>query len=150
MKIIGVDIASIITGWSYLDETKLLTGIIATSKEDTLEKRLLSLYDNFKDIIEKYAPDLIAVENQYFKKNVSTLKILSQARGIIMLVAAQYNIKLRVIEPTTAKLAITGSGKASKKDVRKSVCEKYKIEDITEDEADAVAIAYAAFLKQED
>jgi crossover junction endodeoxyribonuclease RuvC len=92
-------------------------------------------------------PNLIAVEDQHFRKNIDTLKSLSQARAVVMLFCANEDIPLMVVVPSTAKKAITGNGKATKEQVREIVKGKFNISNIGEDESDAVAIAYAALLK---
>lgn len=148
MKTLGVDVATKLTGWSILEDNVLTNyGIIDGSKIKEVEHRLSLLYLNLYEIVEEYSPDIVAVEDQYFSRNMDTLKKLSQARGVVMLVASQLELPLYVITPSEAKLAICGKGNANKKEVREAVKQRYNIENIKEDEADAAAIAFAAITK---
>lgn len=148
MKTLGVDVATKFTGWSILSENLLVGyGTIDGSKIKEVEHRLNLLYLNLYEIIKEFKPDTIAVEDQFFSRNMDTLKKLSQARGVVMLIASQLQLPLYIITPSEAKLAICGKGNANKNEVRDAVKKKYNIDKIKEDEADAVAIAFAAIIK---
>lgn len=148
MKILGIDVATRITGWGLVDESGTWWhGVIDYSKMKDVPERLMLLGDRVKELIKLYKPDVVAVEDQFFGKNIDTLKKLSHARGVVEFVSLKSGCEVVIISNKTAKKIITGNGNAKKKMVQDAVIEKFKLPiDITEDEADAIAIAYAALV----
>ena len=94
---------------------------------------------------DKYKPELMCVERLYFFKNLKTALPVSEARGVILMVAAKNKVALQELTPLQAKMAVTGYGKAEKKQVQLMVKEMLTLEDIPrpDDAADALALAIA-------
>lgn len=119
------------------------TGVIMTSPDIPLEYRLLQLNDEMKAWVEKFSPDVIAVERVFSQHNVSTVMGTGQAAGIAMLIAAQLEIDVVMHTPSEVKAAVTGSGRANKAQVQEMVRKLLGLEEIPKpaDSADALALA---------
>lgn len=148
MRILGIDPGIGRTGWAIVEvkssEFEAQNyGCIETSKDLRLERRIESLYAKLKKIIEKEKPDEIAVEELFFNTNAKTALVVGQARGVVLLLAAQTDLPLFEYTPLQVKVAVAGYGRADKSQVEKMVMlqlrldKKPKIDDIT----DALAIS---------
>lgn len=126
--------------------------IIKTNKEDPPEKRLNIIYRAVKKLLKKFKPQIVAVENVYFFKNLKTAMPISQAKGVIMLAAAQKKIPVLELTPLQVKMSICGYGQADKNQVQKMVKKILKLKELPkpDDAADALAVALccAYLLKQ--
>lgn len=150
MIILGIDPGYAITGYAIIEvnsKTKTTAlidyGCILTSSKDIFSKRLLIVYNGVRDIIEKYNPDKMAIENIYFAKNTKTAIKVSEARGVITLAATIKNIDVLGFTPLQVKQALTGYGRASKSQIQQMVKNILKLKSIPrpDDAADALAIA---------
>lgn len=131
MIILGIDPGTNRTGWGVItkdavkEEGKAIKyiahGCIVTEKINTMPERLLLLHGTLNTIIQKHVPHCIIVENIFFGRNVKTAISVSQARGVIMLSAALFNLPVFEYTPSTVKLSLTGSGKTEKKGVQETV-----------------------------
>ena len=151
MVIIGIDPGLARVGYGIIevnkDEKALLDcGIIETKKENKEEKRLLEIYLDLKELINKWKPDYAAVEKFFFYKSSTTISVV-QARGVIMMTLGSFNIPISEYAPAQIKLTITGSGKATKKEVLDSVMYSLNLTYAPkpDDSADALAIALTKF-----
>lgn len=168
MIILGVDPGTNRTGWGVITTLRgkesieyVGHGCIITEKEiHTMPERLLTLHNNLNGLLTRYAPDCIIVENIFFGRNVKTAISVSQARGVIMLSAAIYDLPVFEYTPSTVKLALTGSGKTDKKGIQEEVRKilgksskklafNGKKDKDFDDSADALAIALHHALKLE-
>lgn len=148
ITILGVDPGTARIGWGIIEDNKgIITakayGCITTPKEDTPENRLAQIYTAFTNLLKTYKPDEIGVEDLYFSTNAKTAIAVGQARGVILLVAAQAGIPLSSYSPMTVKKTICGSGAAQKTQVGKMVTRLLRLREIPtpDDTADALAIA---------
>lgn len=151
MTILGIDPGFALTGYALLkkdDRSKNLSlidyGCVSTSAQEVFPQRLVILYSEIKKIIKEYRPDQLAIEDIYFAKNVKTAVKVSQARGIVILAAAQVpEMKISNFTPLQVKQALTGYGRASKKQIQQMVKSVLKLKEIPrpDDAADAIAIA---------
>ncbi|MCL2520628.1 MAG: crossover junction endodeoxyribonuclease RuvC [Spirochaetaceae bacterium] len=126
MHIIGLDPGLADTGWGVIkkDGAKSLYiahGCITTGKDEGLEGRLLTIYNELIKILTAYRPQAAAIENLYFSKNSSSALEVAHARGVLMLALAGQHIKVNHYAPNTIKLAVTGYGKADKATVQAMV-----------------------------
>jgi crossover junction endodeoxyribonuclease RuvC len=151
-RILGVDPATCDSGFSIVDKlvnrySLVHYGPIHIPSSRPLTRRLLDLYNSLKEIIDTYHPDGIVMEDQFKGPSVKTLKSLSFARGVIMLLAAQYDLPIFNVWPSSAKKAVY-KGNATKEEVRDAVKLIFNIkEDIAKlDITDSIAIAYAFFV----
>ena len=123
MKVLGVDPGltrcglGIVLRRSHQNLEMLGVGVIKTSPELTLELRLLELETQLILWIDEHQPDVIAVERVFSQLNVKTAMSTAQAAGVALLVAARKGIPIAMHTPTEVKAAVTGSGRADKKQV---------------------------------
>jgi crossover junction endodeoxyribonuclease RuvC len=120
-------------------------GIIQTSAQQELGQRLQTIYDDLHGLIDEFKPDFVAVEKLFFYRMGNTI-LVAQARGVIVLVLAQYNLPLVEFTPAQIKQALTGYGNARKDEVQAAVARELKLETLPkpDDAADALAIALTA------
>lgn len=148
MLILGIDPGTATTGYGLITEkqAKLVFvdhGVISTSKKDSSQDRLRIIYSELKQLIIKYRPKAIAVEKLFFGANSKTAISVGQARGMSLLAAAEAKVKIAEYTPLEVKMAVTGYGKADKKQVQQMVKTLLGLADLPkpDDAADALAIA---------
>ena len=151
MIIIGIDPGLARVGYGIIEvkrneKTLLDCGIIQTNKDQTEERRLLEIFMDLKELINKWKPDYAAVEKYFFYKSSTTISVV-QARGVIMMTLGSFNIPITEYAPAQIKLTITGFGKATKRDILDSVMYSLKLDypPKPDDSADALAIALTKF-----
>jgi crossover junction endodeoxyribonuclease RuvC len=112
-------------------------------------KRLNIINCELSKIIKKYKPDVLAIENVYFFKNLKTVMPVSQAKGVILLTAAKKRVPVYEFTPLQIKLSITGNGRADKKEVQKNIKRLLNLKEIPkpDDAADALATALTYIAK---
>ena len=147
MRIIGIDPGLGRVGYGVIEvqnEKKILLdcGVIETNKNKIEEERLFEIYKDLNLLIDHWNPDIAAVEKFFFYKSSTTISVV-QARGVIMMVFASKGINVSEYAPAKVKLTITGSGKASKKEVLQAVMYDLNLNFAPkpDDSADALAIA---------
>ena len=118
-------------------------GIISTPKELDLPSRLTMLEKGVKQIIDKFKPDEIAIEELFFAKNVKTAIAVAHARGVILLTAIKECGKLYEYTPLQIKQALTGYGRADKNQIQQMVKTFLSLKAVPkpDDAADALAVA---------
>lgn len=152
MIILGIDPGIADTGFGVLEIKKdgkflcLEYGSIKTSPKKILAERIEKLYKDLSSIILKYKPEIIAVEELFFNKNVKTALIVGQARGVVLLAAQISGAKLAEFTPLQVKQAVSAYGRADKAQVQKMVKMILNLEEIPkpDDAADALAVAICA------
>jgi len=149
--IIGLDPASYVTGYAIYKDSELVYGEIIFSKKDDLPIRLHFFYNELSALIEQYNPDYIVSEDQFiYKGNVTTLKTLVSFRAAALLAAAQHEIPFVLYPPCQIKRRVAGTGRAKKKDIIAAVKRLFLLgEEITDNEADALAVLYTFVLEEE-
>ncbi|MFC1627203.1 crossover junction endodeoxyribonuclease RuvC [Patescibacteria group bacterium] len=148
MIIIGIDPGTARLGWGVIktnsgQQTVDKYGCLETPKTDLEPKRLESLFNNFKKLLKKHQPDAVVVEDIFFSKNQKTVIKVSQARGVILLASQLQKIPTFSYTPPQIKLAVTGYGKADKRQVQQMTKTILKLPSIPkpDDTADALAVA---------
>ncbi len=149
MIILGIDPGTATTGYGVIKKGKPLRlrcleyGAIRTETSFTDAERLKKISKEIARIIKKHGPAIIAVESLYFFKNLKTAMPVSQAKGVILLAAAQKNLPIREFTPPQVKMAVVGYGKADKNQVQKMIKLILKLdkEPKPDDAADALAVA---------
>lgn len=118
-------------------------GVIMTPTDSDLDHRLLLLHSEITTWVQKYSPDVVAVERVFSQHNVRTVMGTAQAAGIALLVAAQNNTPVFMHTPSEVKAAVTGSGRANKSQVSEMVKRLLNLQEIPKpaDSADALALA---------
>lgn len=124
-------------------------GVIRTMSEMQMPKRLCVLYANLDEIIKRFRPDLVVIERLFFNTNSKTAMTVGQARGVSMLVAAHNNVEVQEYTALQAKLAVTGYGRADKKEMQEGVRKMLGVSTVikSDDANDGVAIALCHFKK---
>lgn len=133
----------VVKSHSYQKLEMLAVGVIRTSTEVTLEYRLLELEKDLSAWIDQWQPDVIAVERVFSQLNVKTAMSTAQAAGVALLLAAKRDIPIAMHTPTEVKAAVSGSGRADKKQVALMVQNILGLESIPKpvDSTDALALA---------
>ena len=148
MRILGIDPGTAITGFGVIDydgrSFKFVdAGVIRTPKEQPMNERLSTVYDEMHELLKEFKPDVMSIELLFFARNVTTAMTVGQSRGIVMLAATQAGIPIYEYTPMQVKQAVTGYGKADKKQIQEMVKNLLKLDQIPkpDDAADGLAIA---------
>ena len=126
MRILGIDPGYAIMGYGVLDYkgnkfTPIKYGSITTEAHTPNEERLKILYEELTAIIKEYQPDECAIEELFYNTNATTAIMVGEARGMALLACAQAGIRIAEYTPLEIKSALTGYGKADKKQVQAMV-----------------------------
>ena len=148
MIILGIDPGIAIVGWGVLRYEKgkftpIAFGSIQTKAGEKVEDRLNQVFDALTAIIDKYHPDVMAIEELFWNTNQKTGIVVAEARGVIILAARRANIPIFEYTPLQVKQAIVGYGRAEKKQVITMVTSILGLSKPPkpDDTADALAIA---------
>ncbi len=149
MRILGIDPGYAIVGYGVIDYFTNNTfhvaayGAITTEPDVPFERRLLTIYDGMNTVISRTKPEVMAIEKLYFVNNVTTGIGVGEARGVTLLAAAQAGLPIYEYTPMAIKQAVTGYGKAEKKQVMELTKMILNLEKIPkpDDTADALAVA---------
>lgn len=151
MRILGLDPGFARTGFAILDvqgqNMKVVEyGCIETSaKGNKFVERLSCLAKEVRSLIKKNKPDVVAVEELFFFKNLKTAINVAQARGALLLIAEEAGLPIVELTPLQVKQSLTGYGRAEKGQIQRMVQAVLKLKEIPkpDDAADALAIAVA-------
>ncbi len=148
MRIIGIDPGMAITGYGIVEGNNnginvVDYGCIKTDSGLEISKRIKIIYNDLRDIIVEFKPEKAVIEKLYFNKNVKTAIIVGQARGAAILAAANFEIEVIEYTPLEVKQAVTGYGRAGKKQIQQMVKMILNLKSIPkpDDTADALAVA---------
>lgn len=148
MIILGIDPGTATTGYGIIkngdqEPSCLDFGVIRTSSDSEPARRLQKINSEVEEIIEEYQPEVLAIESVYFFKNAKSALPVGQAKGVIMLTAVKEGLDIYEFTPLQIKMAMTGYGKAKKKQVQKMVKQHLNLEEIPKpnDAADALGAA---------
>ena len=147
MLILGIDPGTAICGYGVVEMTgnrlkPLFYGSVLTDKDMLPELRLKKIYD-ISEIIEHFHPDYMSVEKLFFNRNVTTAIPVGQARGVVLLAAANKGVPVLEFTPMQIKLSVVGTGSATKEQVIYMVMHLLNIRERIkpDDTADALAAA---------
>lgn len=148
MRILGIDPGTGIVGFGVINvdrgnTTFVEAGVIRTPAHQEDSERLLTIYQDLEGVVSQYQPNIMAVEKLFFIRNITTAMSVSQARGVILLLGKQKKLQLYEYTPLQIKQAVTGYGKADKKQIQEMVKVILKLPQIPrpDDAADALATA---------
>ena len=148
MIILGIDPGYALMGWGVIEASagrmRLIDyGCIETHAGEPMQHRLRTLQLGVKNLVETYRPDDVAFEELFFARNVTTALMVGAARGAAIISAAEYTENLYEYTPMQIKQAVTGYGKADKKQMQQMVKLLLRMEEIPkpDDAADAIACA---------
>lgn len=148
MRIIGVDPGIALMGYGIIEgeagrQRLVEHGALSTAADLAPEVRLQALYRGLGQLLQTYRPAAVAVENLYFGRNVTTAITVGQARGVVLLAAAEAGLPVREYTPMQVKQAVVGYGKADKQQVQHMVRALLNLSSTPrpDDVADALAVA---------
>lgn len=146
MKILGIDPGYNIIGYGVIDTDgcKVIDyGVITTPKTMSISNRLNTIYKAACEIMETFKPDEVALEELFFNTNNTTAIPVAEARGVLIVAAKQYINRLFEYTPLQIKQALTGNGRAEKKQVQFMVKNILGLASVPkpDDAADALAVA---------
>jgi crossover junction endodeoxyribonuclease RuvC len=145
--VLGIDPGTAALGYGIVDRNGHLRevdhGCLVTTARQGLPERLQAIHAHVAELIELHRPDVMAVERVFFSRNVQTALAVGQARGVILLAAAQAGIPVREATPSEVKSAVAGDGRASKDQIGRMVAIILGLDSppVPDDAADALAIA---------
>ncbi len=152
MIVLGIDPGTAITGYGLVTDhdsqpMMLAYGAITTPANQPLPDRLITIHREVLRLIDQYKPDQAAVEQLFFNKNVRTALAVGHARGVVLLALAEKNVPIAEYTPLEVKQAVTGNGRAEKKQVQAMIKILLQLDQIPkpDDAADALAIAVCHF-----
>ena len=148
MKVLGIDPGTAALGYGIVERTggrlrEVDHGCLTTSADLPLPERLLAIHALVDELLALHEPDLMGVERLFFSRNVQTAMGVGQARGVVLLAAAQHGTPVREATPNEVKSAIAGYGAADKEQVQRMVQLVLGMSELPrpDDAADALAIA---------
>ena len=149
MIILGIDPGIATLGYGVIEKDErgnfraVDYGVVLTPKEEGLPVRLAMLEEGVQKILDKYRPDEVAMEELFFSKNITTGIAVAHARGVALLTCVKACGKLYEYTPMQIKQALTGYGKADKKQIQSVVASMLRLQSIPkpDDAADALGIA---------
>ena len=149
MIILGVDPGLATLGYGVIEKNEqgkfrmLDYGVVLTPKNEGLPVRLAMLEEGLRGVLDKYHPDEVAMEELFFSKNITTGIAVAHARGVALLTCVKECGRLYEYTPMQVKQALTGYGKADKKQIQTMVTSLLNLKETPkpDDAADALAIA---------
>lgn len=149
MRIIGIDPGTGILGFGVIDfqphrkPVVMDAGVITTPAHTRLKARLLDIYNSLNEIIDATKPEVMSIEKLFFARNITTAISVAEARGVVILVAAQHDLPVFEYTPLQIKQTLTGYGRADKKQVQQMVKLHLGMKEVAkpDDAADALAAA---------
>lgn len=147
MRVIGIDPGTATLGYGVIDSGPHLTavtyGVLKTTPETPMPRRLLQLHKGLLALLAEYQPTAMAVEQLFHARNTTTSIAVGQARGVVLLAAAECDLATAEYTPLQVKQAVVGYGGADKHQIQTMVQLLLKLEVIPrpDDAADALAIA---------
>ena len=155
LRVLGVDPGLTRCGYGVIDAgsgrsaSLVDVGVVRTSPEDTIDVRLLAISRGLEAKIEEHAPDVVAIERVFAQANTKTVMSTAQVTGVAIVLAAQRGIRIALHTPSEVKAAVTGSGRADKKQIQAMLVKLLRLDAAPQpaDAADAVAIALTQLLR---
>lgn len=149
MIILGIDPGIATLGYGVIEKDErgnfraVDYGVVTTPKTEGMPVRLAMLEQGINQVLEKYHPDEIAMEELFFSKNITTGIAVAHARGVAMLTCVKACGRLYEYTPMQIKQALTGYGKADKQQIQSVVTSMLRLKSAPkpDDAADALAIA---------
>lgn len=155
MRIIGIDPGTVCCGYGIVeipgkgpsggrDILYVTAGDIRMNSKESLPERLKFLYDSLKAVIHEYGPSHLCIEKIFYHKSIRSAFTLGSTRGIAMLLAAEHSMPVFEYNPTESKMALTGYGRAEKRQVNTMVMRVLRLTPsevkLSDDSSDALAL----------
>ena len=150
MIVFGIDPGSHKTGWGVIDirgnQIRFIDcGVIRAKRTDSLSERIQEIYEGLVERLEKHQPERVCLESIFHHKSAKSALVLGHARGVALLAAKRHTeAELHEISPAEVKKAVTGHGRADKRQVQEMIKVLLGLPEVpAEDAADALAVAIA-------
>ena len=144
----GVDPGLVVTGFGVIeigrDGSTLYcgSGVLRPQRQQSFAQRLQEIFHGLSEQIKKFAPEIMAIENPFYAKNVKSAMLLGQARGVAILAAAEASVEVQEYSPLEIKQAVVGYGRAAKEQVQAMIWSLlHPPQKLAADAADALAVA---------
>lgn len=148
MRVLGIDPGSETLGWGVVEGTgskyaAVDFGAIKARTKLDFSKRLLTMYNGVADVIERFEPEVLSLEDTFYAKNASVAIKLGQVRGVILVLAEQRGLEIAEYAPRLIKQTVVGYGNAEKQQVGMMIKVLLKLKAVPKphDAADALATA---------
>jgi len=148
MKVLGIDPGTRTTGYGIVEShnsrlVPVTYGTINNADREDLSRCFLRIYRGLREVIAHHRPDVVAIENVFYCKNVNSAIKLGEARGVAILAAAEHGLDIFEYMPRKVKQAVVGNGAAEKGQVQLMVKALLGLKERPEpeDAADALAVA---------
>jgi len=148
MRIMGIDPGIATIGFGIIDcegnkMDVVRYGAILTPAKTSLSSRLGQIYRDMNELISAFSPDAVAIEELFFNTNLTTGISVAHGRGVIILACEQSGLPMYEYTPLQIKQAITGYGRAEKKQMMDMVKRLLNLKDTAkpDDASDALAVA---------
>ncbi|MBI4544470.1 MAG: crossover junction endodeoxyribonuclease RuvC [Gemmatimonadetes bacterium] len=149
MTVLGIDPGTAATGYGVVAHggdgavSLLECGVVRADPAAPLAQRLREIYEGVGEVLERHAPDQVAVESVFYARNVRTAVVLAHVRGTVLLVAALRGLPVAEYAPAEIKSAVAGSGRATKEQVQYMLQRllRLKTPPAPADAADGIAVA---------
>ncbi len=149
MLVLGIDPGFAITGWGIVEKKghqqwkAIAFGAVKTKAGVPFPERLSEIFTQLRTVIERYSPEVVAVEQLFYAKNKKNTILISHARGAILLAASLSGIPVSEYSALQVKRAVVGYGRAEKIQIQKMVKSFLKLKEVPkpDDVADALAVA---------
>ena len=156
MRVLGIDPGTLNLGYGVVDEdedgdgggmTMVACGVLSLSAKIPVERRLSSLYKSLGEIVTRYRPDEVAIEEPFVAGNARSALAIGRAQAIAILAAANKNLPIFRYLPTQVKQQVTDYGNSSKEQVQEMVRLQLGLAQQPQpsDAADALAVAICHF-----
>ena len=156
MRVLGIDPGLVTTGFSIIDSKSrklnlVAYGVIRPKRNENTSKRLNYLFQETNKILDKFSPDIFSIEDMFYSKNVKTAMLLGQARGAMIISAAQADIPIFEYAPRKVKMSVCGNGAASKEQVSYMVMNILKLKEKPKplDASDAIAVGLCCLMQRQ-
>lgn len=154
MIVLGIDPGTAVTGYGVVTgdgpaRMQLVEcGVIRTPARDPLPSRLFEIHAGITELIARHRPDMLAVEDVFYARNVRTTIVLGHARGVILLAGAQHKLPVHEFPPAEIKKAVAGTGAATKEQVQFMMMRLLRLKTVPSpsDAADGIAAALACLM----
>ena len=157
MRVLGIDPGTSVTGYGVVETGNgapglgrlVECGVIRFARRTSLPDRLAELHDGITELIQRLRPATLALEDAFYHKNVRTTLVLGQARGVVLLAAAQAHLTIAEYAPATVKKSVVGAGGAGKGQVGAMVARLLRLTRAPHpaDAADGVAVALTHIIR---
>lgn len=147
MRVMGIDPGLSVTGYGIIEAKgdhliHLYHGIINTRDKNSFSQKIRNIYEGLSEVIRKFSPEAVAIENLFFARNPKNILQLGQAQGVAILAAINQSLKIHDYSVLEIKQSVVGYGRASKEQVQQMVKNLLKLkETIASDASDALAVA---------